>query len=347
MLLRHAVHFWQQPFTHEFWNLWYNGWLGVDLFFVLSGFLITHHLLRNWPAVKHKAFIYRYLSKRALRILPLYFFVLMVTTLGIVPYFEPDYPITAYTWLVHTVFLQDYISGVSILVSLWSLGVEEKFYLIAPILVFWAYKYNTSKVIAGTIIVILCLLTIRTAILITISNSITYSQFFWSFRAPFHFSITSVLCGTLVALLYQKHQLSLLTPRLKKVFFYATTAVLLLILTTKRWIESGHWVETNIIIVLSSVLFALLLYCSLAATAVSENLLTKVLRYIAKLAFPLYLAHLMVVPLAKAICNSVFSSTETISFVVYFPVYLGLSLFTAIALHLLVEKPFLELKDRL
>ena len=106
VLMRHAVHFWGHPLDSSFWNLWFNGWLGVDLFFALSGFLITHHLISKWPAQQHKAFIYRYLSKRALRIIPLYFCVIMLATLGVVPYFQPDNPVTLHVLLIHLIFLQ-------------------------------------------------------------------------------------------------------------------------------------------------------------------------------------------------------------------------------------------------
>jgi peptidoglycan/LPS O-acetylase OafA/YrhL len=347
VLLRHAVNFWRQPLDSGLLNLWFNGWLGVDLFFALSGFLITHHLLSKWPVQNRKAFIYHYLSKRALRILPLYFFVLLLATLGIVPFFQPDYPITQHALLVHATFLQDYIPYSSILVPLWSLGVEEKFYLMAPMLAFYCYKYNSGRVIVGCIIAIVCVSALRTWLVLLDTNTMVYSEFFWSFRAPFHFSVTAVLSGAIAALLYFKYPSGFLSTAWKKGIKYFSIMILILILCVERWLESEQWVVTSIFISICGVLFATVIYCNLFNAKKSDTLGSKSLRFIAKLAYPLYLVHLMIVPFTKVICSWLFTASGDISFIPYFIVYLALSFIAAMALHLLVEKPFLILKDRI
>ncbi|MDP5191462.1 acyltransferase family protein [Rheinheimera baltica] len=346
VLLRHAVHFWGQPLDSSGWNLWFNGWLGVDLFFALSGFLITHHLLTKWPTQQHKAFIYKYLSKRALRILPLYLSILLLASFGLVPYFQPDYPITAHALLVHMVFLQDYLPYSSILVPLWSLGVEEKFYLLAPLLVYWAYKYNFNSVLVVCVVAVICLPALRGALLLNDMSAMTYSEFFWYFRAPFHFSLPSLLAGAIAGLLYTKYPSGLLSAKWNKNLQYGSIVLLALILCTERWAETAQWFAINALLMLCSLLFASVIYCNLFNTPVTESRTNILLRFIAKLAYPLYLIHLMMIPLTKVICAAVFSSTENISFTAYFLVYLVLSFFSAVALHLLVEKPFLVLKDR-
>jgi peptidoglycan/LPS O-acetylase OafA/YrhL len=347
VLLRHAVYFVEQPFNSTFWNLWYNGWLGVDLFFALSGFLITHHLLTKWPEHNIKPFIYKYLSKRALRILPLYICVIALAALEIIPCFQADFPLNAYNLLVHTIFMQDYLPYSTILVPLWSLGVEEKFYLVAPGLVYLIYKYSPNRLLVACCLLILSIVLIRTYAL-SVETTLTYSEFFWSYRAPFHFSVTGILSGSVVALLYTAYPQFFLLPRFSKILLYVSTIFLLIILISARWLETGSWVIVNILIVLSGVLFAMLIYCSLYTPTLKDNRINKAFRTVSKLAYPLYLVHLLVLPFALNITNRLTSAfLEPFSFSLFFVVYIGLSFTLALVLHLLVEKPFLLLKERI
>ena len=88
-------------------TIFLNGWIGVDLFFVLSGYLIAKHLLRY--DIKNFGFnIGQYLCARALRIAPAYFAVLFLIVAGAFPYyFVSDNDIFARV-LIHVAFIQDY-----------------------------------------------------------------------------------------------------------------------------------------------------------------------------------------------------------------------------------------------
>jgi peptidoglycan/LPS O-acetylase OafA/YrhL len=107
------------------------GWMGVDLFFVLSGFLITGILLDS----KSKADYYRtFYIRRALRILPLYYAVLLL--LAILTRTGWVNRNASWSFLIMSFF---YLSNVTELFGvpmqygvLWSLAVEEHFYLIWP-----------------------------------------------------------------------------------------------------------------------------------------------------------------------------------------------------------------------
>jgi peptidoglycan/LPS O-acetylase OafA/YrhL len=111
------------------------GWLGVNLFFVLSGFLITGILLdsRDRPD-----YFKRFYIRRALRILPLYYLVLLAL-----------YPLAHTGWLgsrqiswrfvaLSAVYLSNVVDffGVPLQFAvLWSLAVEEQFYIVWPAIV--------------------------------------------------------------------------------------------------------------------------------------------------------------------------------------------------------------------
>lgn len=109
------------------------GWTGVQLFFALSGFLITGGLLDSRGSSRYFRNFY---AKRVLRILPLYYTVLLVllvllprlVTLG--PPFSTTHQ--APLWLFTANWTQSVPYGFA---HFWSLAVEEQFYLIWPLVV--------------------------------------------------------------------------------------------------------------------------------------------------------------------------------------------------------------------
>ena len=118
------------------------GWSGVDLFFVLSGFLIGGILLDARTSAHYFKVFY---MRRVFRILPIYYawiLAYLVWMYMIVPSLHSGIPGAAETrWYqvcAHFLFLQNlgfvrYVGlGVPWLVSTWSLAVEEQFYLVAP-----------------------------------------------------------------------------------------------------------------------------------------------------------------------------------------------------------------------
>ena len=111
------------------------GWIGVQLFFALSGFLITAGLIDSQGARNYFSGFY---ARRALRILPLYYSVLLVLLVVLPRLVTMPAPFTtdrqARLWLftVNTTPQAPYGFG-----HFWSLAVEEQFYLIWPLVVVW------------------------------------------------------------------------------------------------------------------------------------------------------------------------------------------------------------------
>ncbi|MGA3160999.1 MAG: acyltransferase [Terracidiphilus sp.] len=111
------------------------GWAGVDIFFVLSGFLITANLLgaRDKPHYFHN-----FHARRALRIWPVYVLVLAVVYLNAPWFIYPNVSvlgaIKAAPWLAYIFFVQNlfHLSLPSALGPTWALAVEEQYYF------FWA-----------------------------------------------------------------------------------------------------------------------------------------------------------------------------------------------------------------
>ena len=107
------------------------GWMGVDVFFVLSGFLITKILLSSKPGPRAFGL---FVLRRTLRTWPLYFTVLFIAWLIL----RHDPSGIETNWLQHVFFLQNYTPWfiTRTLGPTWSLCIEEHFYFIWPFFVF-------------------------------------------------------------------------------------------------------------------------------------------------------------------------------------------------------------------
>ena len=129
-----------------------NGWMGVDLFFVLSGFLITGILL----STKENAGYFRnFYARRCLRIWPLYFAALLFM-FALVPLVRPSearriFDARSMPWWSYLVFLQNFFVPVvtkatGLLGVTWSLAVEEQFYLVWAIVVRFCSESQLRKI---------------------------------------------------------------------------------------------------------------------------------------------------------------------------------------------------------
>jgi len=129
-----------------------GGFLGVDVFFVLSGYLITSLLLLEYDA-RGRIDLVRFWIRRARRLLPALLLVLLVVALwvnGTAAPFELSQRRQDLFWALfygsnwHLISsAQDYFAGVasaSMLRHTWSLAIEEQFYLLWPLIVFGALR---------------------------------------------------------------------------------------------------------------------------------------------------------------------------------------------------------------
>ncbi len=114
----------------------HRGWIGVQLFFVLSGFLITRILLdaRDAPDYYRSFFV-----RRALRIFPLYYAVLLVLfvllpALGLVS-LESDPMVELSYWAYFSNWYGPFRHGPEAVSHFWSLAIEEQFYLLWPFVI--------------------------------------------------------------------------------------------------------------------------------------------------------------------------------------------------------------------
>jgi peptidoglycan/LPS O-acetylase OafA/YrhL len=133
------------------------GWIGVDLFFVLSGLLITGILL---DTKQSDGYFRNFYARRCLRIWPLYYSVLLFMFV-IVPIVRPSeghavFEARSSPWWAYPIFLQNFLvpiptSATGPLGVTWSLAVEEQFYLIWPLVVRFCSEAQIRKIAIAVI----------------------------------------------------------------------------------------------------------------------------------------------------------------------------------------------------
>lgn len=141
------------------WNLQFllSGWLGVDVFFVLSGFVLCSPFFgyvqgsKPFPNMRH------YTVRRAARIIPAYYLQLLILAVfafaGILA-IPPDLS----NFITHALFIQNLVSlqGENINGSYWSLPVEVHYYLCLPV-IFWLFKrYGVARTAATILLGMMC-----------------------------------------------------------------------------------------------------------------------------------------------------------------------------------------------
>lgn len=310
-------------------TMFLNGWVGVDLFFVLSGYLIAAHLIG--AGLGSESFSWRrYLARRGRRILPAYFAVLLLTVLGVFPLFavSPD----NLPWRIgyHVLMLQDYLPA-DINVVFWSLGVEAKFYLIAPLLVAAVLACRTWQGRAALLAAMFLVSPIlRVAAYAFETSTLDYYQFWQAYRSPFHTSLEGFAIGIAVALA-ERSAMTRRVPRTGALLVGGSFAILM------GWLASAEFMATiDLADVLRPSAIALLAGAmTLGAVHLAGTPMPGAVpvQGLARVSYSLYLVHFPLIPAAAALTGDVAG---------FWAAYLALSLVAAIGLYFAVERPFLN-----
>lgn len=338
-------------------TLFLNGGSGVDLFFVLSGLLITLQLDRIFQARASRsagkegegASLLAYVKRRVMRILPAYYAWLFMCVAGMLFLAPNTYETMAFRVAYHLILLQDYLPA-DIVVAFWSLGVEEKFYLLAPLLVGALRARSTATIVTSLLgLAALCML-IRAGIWMGLPHPLDYTTFFRAMRSPFHASFDGLSIGMLVGLLVlRKEKLPWLRDRRVQRGLVITSLVASIAwLTMRVHLDDNIGVVTGagIAFALSLSFGALVLGLVLGRFPIAISLLGgRFLRFFAKLSYSLYLVHFVFVNVTDALLAQSFGWYAHASIGQRLPVHLiaysAVSIAVASLLHVFIEKPML------
>ena len=160
-------------FYHAGFNLFAGGWLGVDIFFVISGYLISNIIFSEFS---NKSFSFKnFYSRRIKRILPAFYYMILLTVPISYYLLAPKSMVEYLRTIVYSLFFvsNNYLSNVdfytaepqklSPLLHTWSLSVEEQYYILFPLSIFLIsrfFKFNLKIIYSLFLISILINLTV-------------------------------------------------------------------------------------------------------------------------------------------------------------------------------------------
>lgn len=299
------------------------GFLGVDVFFVISGFLITLLLIREQRRTGQISLTGFY-RRRALRILPAY--VLFLVVIAVISYVGRE-RVRAADWIAALTYTMNWRTNPSwVLGHIWSLSMEEQFYLLWPPLFLLLSPRSARRVLIGCIVL---------APVFRVVARVYWPQYEALGRNSFPARVEPIAAGCLLALLAANAKDRAWLNRWFSGMRALAIAMIALLLVT---FVSMHAKAFSL--VCRSTLNALLIPVVVWASANAKgSIAARILEWrplvgLGILSYSLYL------------WQQPFLDPEKHSALCRFPLNVLLALAAAVASHFLIERPFLQLKDR-
>lgn len=350
------------PLSSQFLS-WFlmNGWVGVHLFFVLSGFLITRQLRKlddkNAP---RRIIIGKFMRHRLCRIIPAYYFVLALVFAEIL---ISHYPLSAEGTqhfikeaLAYITFTHDtYPSRIGQAFVFWSLATEMKFYLLSPFIVLGLSLLTPARRYAALAATLALLLLLKIALYLMTGGAEDYYTYFTHIRRPFYMAIDSLVAGVFCQYLWSDPYLNTLLKKksVSTIMFYSGAALIIGLMgfTTPYWADNQEglsFFSHSFIFTFIATGFSAMLLGLLGGAPGHKIFETSFLRFIALISYSLYLLHTFLVPVSIQYAATLAGGMRD-SFSVWsygFLILLTLSAVPAFFLYQFIEKPFINWSKR-
>jgi len=302
VVLHHAeqIRLKYEMFNWKFFSIFNNGGFAVTFFFVLSGFLITYLLMKEIKQRKDVA-VKKFYVRRILRIWPLYFLLVFIGTLAMpyllqVIYSQYDMPYNFHQvilyFLFFTPFMVNIIFGHHLLEPLWSIGVEELFYLIwAPLV-----KFLKNHILA----ILLSVIALKILLLTFIQCSESIHPYMVKVVQMLQFEAMAI--GGLAAyiIFHYKKDIS------KTILFSKPVQILFFAVIFLRLMFAGILTENTIIFrflfntpIFSNILFIVSFAWLIVNTSLNSHSLlqlnNKVLNFLGEISYGIYMYHMLII----------------------------------------------------
>jgi peptidoglycan/LPS O-acetylase OafA/YrhL len=291
------------PLVGAFERVTRCGWAGVDLFFVLSGFLITGILIDTRDSTKYFRNFY---ARRTLRIFPLYYATLLVVFF-VVPLFKSMDTPALQTLVRNQGWLWSYLTNIGFLVErqafanadwlwlnhFWSLAIEEQFYIVWPVVIWSVRPSALPKLCLGLVVIALLLRCIGAGLHLKVG----------AIYFPTPCRIDGLASGGLVAALIRTERVRpCLFPWAIRIGSFATLGLLGIFIS-----RSGLRFNDQVCLTAGLTLLCMLASCAIvvAIEAAPGNLFRawlegRYLQFLGKYSYGIYVLHHLFLPLLVA-----------------------------------------------
>jgi peptidoglycan/LPS O-acetylase OafA/YrhL len=315
-----------------------GGWSGVDLFFVLSGFLISGLLFKEYRqtgTIKVKTFLIR----RGFKIYPGFVLFIVFTfvfeTLLSLHYHKSSFLTTDY--VKDLFFLHNYLGGRWD--TTWSLDVEEAFYFLLPVFLLIYIHFNkiSLKGLINSYLVLLILGIIGRYIM-----NMRYPAYNFQLQYTYsHLRLDALFFGVLLSFLYHYHkeQLFAFFSRFKYVIMIGSILMILPDFIFRR--DQNNWISIYLLSTNPIAYGSLLILALKSKSKVFGN---GVLAFIGRNSYAMYLWF----PFLNVYLQKYFQPhASERSFTLYFILYITGTILVGMLITKAIEQPLLKLRDRL
>ena len=297
-------HYGWSGFPIDYGLIWFRmGWMSVDLFFVISGFVIGWSLIQlHGRHTRLKPLSGEFLWRRAGRIIPLYLLTMLVFALLVEPRLFSVHHIV--NWLAHFTFTHPFhpqtfgsINGIN-----WTIGVEVHFYLFALITSPWWVRRNPLTVLLTGILIAWLM---RYGAVITGEKMGLVAGQIFPLAIQMPMMLDEFAAGMALALLIKRFPLeSWRGSKMVQGLLLGGLSLALLVIAMKLyWMDAEYWSNPNMVIFWrSSIAIA---FASLLAFFIwlpplkNPPMLYRGLYYLGDISYGIYLWHVIVIELFK------------------------------------------------
>ncbi|MEO8235141.1 MAG: acyltransferase [Flavobacterium sp.] len=323
-----------------------SGFAGVELFFVLSGYLIGSILLRQYITDNFSLqSVFVFLKRRWFRTLPNYYLILFVN-LGIA--FFLGYP--SQYWYKYFYFFQNFKTySIGFFSESWSLSIEEWTYILLPFSLFFTLKIGNKLSKKWTFLSTIFLLIILAHILrfFNMKNSDISTMEVWNtnLKSIVIYRFDTILYGVLLAWLHQFYTHFLNTYKIYFLILAMNLFVLQFVILNVLGVDimSSPMYFHVFYFTLSSVIFFLALPYFIFWKN-SQSVFFASVTFISKTSYAVYLIHYSIVAVIFKYILSKFSF-QFPSILILF-IYFGITFLLSYILYRFYEKPIMNLRDK-